>query len=62
MRMGRIGRSIGALAVTFALTGCGGPDAEVSTAKPGPAPAPPTDLKQKFEKPGKPPAAGKPGR
>jgi hypothetical protein len=62
MRMRRILCGLGATAIAAALIGCGGPDADVSEAKGGPPPQPPSDIKAKFEKPKKmPPATTKPG-
>jgi hypothetical protein len=44
-------RWLGAAGVAAAAIGCGPEAADTSTAKPGPAPAPPTDLQKQFAKP-----------
>jgi hypothetical protein len=60
MRMRRIIGWLGIASIAVATIGCSD-DTSVSTAKQGPAPPPPSNLKAKFEKPATPPVSGKPG-
>ena len=59
MRVRGILCGLGAAAVAAAAIGCGGPAADVSTAKPGPAQEPPADAKKLFEKPAKVPGGAR---